>query len=196
MISREIRHKIFGVLFISFIVFFSIGAAIYGYGQNSQSDREDINLLTIEVRTDRIIKILQFIRDDINQQYQIQLPPIKFFLDINPADELSWGFWAVSKEMIHFIFPLKLFVSLNDEEIAAVIVHELGHLDMKRLPYDMGYPNQAIARDIEQEIRADLFAAQFIDPKIISSAIVKLASPQAEQEKYERLLALSNINSQ
>ena len=154
-------------------------------------DQEDLNLLTIENRSLHIRSILRPIETKIQDMYQIELPPVQLSLNLSPSGESSYGFIWATNRLIHLDLSWKLFVILNDEEIVAVIIHELGHIDMKNLVGNPMYYYHYSARDIDTEIKADLFTAQFIDPYIISSAITRLSYPGTEKERNERLEALA-----
>jgi len=171
-----------------FIIILLSWTAVHNYNPRS---KEDINLLSIEVRSVNIKNILTPIERKIEKEYHIELPSIELSLNLYPSGELSYGFMSVGKRVIHLDLSWKLFLMLNDQEISALVVHELGHIDLKSLSDNPLYYYQYKTRNTKEEIKADSFAAQFIDSKIISSAVTKLSPSGSEQEKIDRLSSLN-----
>lgn len=177
---------IFG--WISFVIILLSWITVQRYNPRPT---EDINFLSIEVRSANIKNILTSIEYKIEKKYQVKLPPVELSLNLYSSGETSYGFLFVSKEAIHVDLSWKLFLILNDQEISALIIHELGHINLKSLSDDPLYYYHYETRDIKEEVKADSFVAQFVDSKIISSAIIKLSPSGIEQEKRDRLFSLN-----
>ncbi len=104
---------------------------------------------------------------------------------------------AFTGESLYVFIKFDLAIELNEEELEAVVAHEighyeLGHLDFKpALYYSETFETEDSNKRIEKEVQADLFAIKYSNKQAMSSAIKKMVWD--DNEKNIRLAAL-NIN--
>lgn len=155
-------------IFISSLVFFNISSPAVFSGNYMT---EEINLIA---RLHRANYLSSSLKKEIEKNNEKDLPTIISELAKNPNPQaLIYG-----ERVMYILMDSESFNGLTKEETRAVIAHEIGHYLLKHTPEP----------DIQKEIEADRFALDYVDPKALSAAILKLSN--YDEEKSVRLKAI------
>jgi len=123
----------------------------------------------------------------------VKIPPIRVVKFVSAYAYRPTQIAFTGEALLVFI-KFDLALKFNEEELEAVVAHEighyeLGHLDIKPVFYNQAPETEDLSKQIEKETQADLFAVRYSSKQAMSSAIKKMVWD--ENEKNIRLEALS-----